>query len=133
MSEPNLQIVRRAYEAASTGDVEAAKELAGQDIELTSVLSSVEGGVYRGHPGVEQWFADVADTWETLDQKPERFIEIDEQRTLALTRVRGKGRGSGVEVNIHVASIWTIRDGKIVGLHTYRSLDEAREAAGLSE
>ena len=44
-----------------------------------------------------------------------------------------QGQGSGVEVNLHVASIWTVRDGKIVGLETHRSLEDALEAARLSE
>src|SRR6266516_2928773 len=133
MPQKNVEILRRVYEAASRGDVEAAKDLVGPDIEISSVLGSVEGGLYRGLSGVERWFADTADTRERREQTPERFLEIDAQRTIALTRVRGKGWASGVEIDQHVASIWTVRDGKIVGLETHRSLDEALEAAGLGE
>ena len=133
MSQENVEIIRRVLQAASCGDVAAAKDLTGPDIQLDSVFGSVEGGWYQGHSGIERWFADVADTWEMFEQTPERFIEIDQQRTIALTRVRGKGRGSGIEIGEHTASIWTVRDGRVVGIETHRSLDEALEAAGLSE
>ena len=133
MSQGNVEVIRRVLQAASCGDVAAAKDLMGPDIQLDSRFGSVEGGSYRGFSGIERWFADVADTWEMSEQTPERFIEVDERRTIALTRVRGRGRGSGVELDEDTASIWTVRDGKVVGIEAHRSLDQALEAAGLRE
>src|SRR5438445_13481321 len=31
--------------------------------EVKSVLSLIEGGMYRGHEGVRRWFADVYSDW----------------------------------------------------------------------
>jgi ketosteroid isomerase-like protein len=45
---------------------------------------------------------------------------------------RGRGKGSGVEVEERHGQIWTFREGKVIRHATYPNLDEALEAAGLS-
>ena len=53
---------------------------------------------------------------------------------LALIRFQAEGRASGVEVDVHVANVWTFRDGKPVELKYFgEDRDAAFEAAGLRE
>ncbi len=54
-------------------------------------------------------------------------------KVLALVRVSGRGKASGVEVETHTWNVWTFRDGKPVEM-TYFGDDRAAafEAAGLS-
>jgi ketosteroid isomerase-like protein len=47
--------------------------------------------------------------------------------------MRGRGSGSGVEVENRHGSVWTIRDGKAVRFEWFSEPDEALEAAGLRE
>ena len=42
-------------------------------------------------------------------------------------------RGSGQEMNVHVAEVWTVRDGLLAERRSFTSRAEALEAAGLSE
>ena len=49
-------------------------------------------------------------------------------------RISGRRRGSGVEVEMQVFHVWTLREGKVTRLTGgYRERSEALEAAGLSE
>ena len=46
---------------------------------------------------------------------------------------RGRGRGSGVEVDSRFYEIYTLRDGKIVRVDEFAERSEALKAAGLSK
>jgi ketosteroid isomerase-like protein len=131
MTKENGELIRRGYEAISRGDVEALKELIDPECEIHSLFGSVAGRVYRGHEGADRWYADMEESFVGVEQRPERFIEVDAERMIAVVRFRGQGRGSGAEVDQRFAVICTIRDGKGVRLETYASLDEALEAAGV--
>jgi ketosteroid isomerase-like protein len=131
MSEETTEFIRRSYELANAGDVEQAKALAHPDCELDTRFAALAGHAYRGHEGIEQWFADVEESWEGVKQTPLRFIELDEERTIAVVRFEARGRASGVHIDQEIAVIWTIRDGKCARLETHGSLNEAFEAAGL--
>ena len=47
--------------------------------------------------------------------------------------LRGRGKGSGVEVEMRNWQVCRVRDGKIVGYRMLTGKREALEAAGLSE
>jgi ketosteroid isomerase-like protein len=81
-----------------------------------------------GREAVASTLGDWLSAWE----RP-LVIELDEliprgQRVLALVRWRGKGKGSGVEMEAGGAHLWTFRDGLIVRFDVYRDREEARAA-----
>jgi ketosteroid isomerase-like protein len=49
---------------------------------------------------------------------------------VALSRTKGRGRGSGVEIDRKTAMIWAVRGGKAVWLRFYREPERALEAVG---
>ena len=57
---------------------------------------------------------------------------MDEARVVVVNRVRGRGRGSGVEVDATGAQLWTITGGKVRSVKLYQSKAEALEAVGLA-
>ncbi len=50
---------------------------------------------------------------------------------VVVNRVRGRGRGSGVEVDATGAQLWTITGGKVRSVKLYQSKAEALEDVGL--
>ncbi len=62
----------------------------------------------------------------------ERLIEAQDS-VIALVNQRGRGRQSGVPVEIQVANLFRFEDGKIAKWQMHVTLEEALEAAGLSE
>ena len=62
------------------------------------------------------------------------MTEIDTDRVLAITPIKVRGKSSGVALREErVASIVTVRGGKIVRTELYPSPEEALKAVGLRE
>lgn len=62
----------------------------------------------------------------------EELIDAGDQ-VIAVARVGGAGHSSRIELGDRMAFIFTIKDGSLVRQRSFRSKDEALEAAGLSE
>jgi ketosteroid isomerase-like protein len=77
-------------------------------------------------------FVDAMREWLSAWERPitieaEEFIESGD-RVLALITWRGRGKGSGAEIESRGAHLWTFRDGLVVHYGVYRDRDEARAA-----
>jgi ketosteroid isomerase-like protein len=62
----------------------------------------------------------------------EEWIDAEEH-VIAMVRAYGKGRRSGVPVDMVQAHLWTVRDGKLLRLRILATRQQALEAAGLEE
>ncbi len=137
MSHAHEEVIREAYKAINARDIEAAaafaEALTDPTIEVRSRFAGVEGRVYRGREGIQQWFTDTEETWETIEQTPERFVEAGPDRTIAVVRFKARGKSSGVELDLEFAVTFTFRDGLMVRIDSHPSLETALEAAGQSE
>jgi len=76
----------------------------------------------------ERW----ASAWDELEVSAEEFIDAG-NRVLVTAYHRGRGRGSGVEVDTRFYEVYTLRDGKVVRVDEYAERAEALDAAGLRE
>jgi ketosteroid isomerase-like protein len=139
MSQENVEIVQRIYAyyqgdfVSYRGDPSDLLALFDPDIEwhpLTGAL--LEGVSYRGHEGIRQWLEDVAEYWESMTADAERFVDSGET-VVALGRIQGRGRASGVEIETPAAWVWQIRNGRATYMQVYFDHSEGLEAAGLSE
>jgi hypothetical protein len=68
-----------------------------------------------------------------LSQEPLECIDAPDDRMLVLIRQGGRGRESGVPVEIHFFEVLTIRDRKVRKIEYFRHRADAMGAAGLSE
>jgi ketosteroid isomerase-like protein len=144
MSRENVEIVRSVFEplggvnvAAIDWEIGAIREAAGQayspDVELTTLASGLGTGVdkfYRGVDGVvrylREWLEPFAEYYvQSLD-----YIDAGDC-VLVPSRQWGVGEGSGAKVEIELTTLYELRGGKIVRMHQYDTLEEARQAAGL--
>jgi uncharacterized protein len=134
MSQENMEIVRRFYEAWNRSDEETQIEAFAPEIEFrTAGLASPVGldAVYYGHAGLRKFTQEFRESWEQLFADPERIVERGEQ-VVVLVRLRGKGR-DGIEVERPFAHVWTMRGGRAVRIDGFADQQKALEAAGLSE
>ena len=134
MSEENVEVVRRVYEAVASGDTEAVLAAYDPDIEWQFARSPFRSlfkrDTYHGHEGLRSFIRErYADAWETIEDDLEELIDADEY-VVSVVTTRGRGRASGVEVEIKHAGLWTLREGKIVRVAWFPSREEALEAAG---
>jgi ketosteroid isomerase-like protein len=135
MSEENVQIVRRVFDALESPDA-AVRALWHPDVEFDVSRDIwgplVGGGRYRGVEGVRSWMLDLYSGWEKVDLSCVELIDAGEQ-VIAVLSVRGRGRVSGIELEYHPAGVWTLSQAKIVQVVWFTTRDEALEAAGLRD
>jgi ketosteroid isomerase-like protein len=129
MASENERLIREGYAAINRRDLDWMRAHAHPDFEFKSRFSGLSGRTYTGQRAFEQWLADIGETWESNEQFPERFVELDSERTAVEIRFKGRGRGSGVEVDQRIGLIFTIRDGKAVHVEAYDSFEDALAAS----
>jgi ketosteroid isomerase-like protein len=130
MSDDNVALVRRAYEALNTGDVEGLVALCDQSFVLDMEERVFNPATYTGHDGIRRFHEEVGEVWEEFRWDPEELIASGDQ-VVALLHAQGRGRGSGLEIDRRVAMVWTIADRSAVALRLYVDPAAARAAAGL--
>jgi ketosteroid isomerase-like protein len=133
MSQENVESLRRAYEAFSSGDLGRILVFAHADFEaVVPPELSAEPDTYRGHEGIRRYFQSFEDAMDEIRFQPERFWDAGDS-VVAVVRLTAKGRQTAISVEQRIAQVWTILDGKAIGLRTYPSVAEALAAVGLSE
>ena len=135
MSQENVEIVRRVYDAAARRDGDAVLALYDPEIEWDWTRVSGlfgQGGLYRGHERLRQWFREWSEGLDSIKYEAVDLIAAGD-RVISESDMRGRGRASGVEVGDTLYAVWTIREGKVVRVVWFPTRAEALEAAGLSE
>jgi ketosteroid isomerase-like protein len=131
MSQENVEIVGRGYAHYNrTGEPDYSVF----DPEIVYDVSrrTFDPLVYHGHQGVREFVALMRQQWATMRLEPQEFVDAGD-RVVVSIRLIGVGRESGAETTANAAHVWTFRDGKIVRQTVFQTMDEALEAAGLSE
>ena len=132
MSQENVEIVRRVYEAFSSRNFDAIAELGHPDVEWRPYLSDLGGEPVRGIAAVQGYLESLAADWDELQVEAEEFREVG-NNVLVFVRTWARGRESGAQTEIHAAHVVTLRDGKVWRHRTYIDRNEALEAVGLRE
>jgi ketosteroid isomerase-like protein len=134
MSEENVEIVRRAFEAFTRGDIEAVLRMCDEDVVVTQAqeLPGVPPP-QRGHEGVLIAFAYWPQQWDDYRIEIRGVIADPGDHVVVGTRESGRGKQSGVDVVAEFTFLFTVRDKKITELRTFVQEDQALEAAGLRE
>jgi ketosteroid isomerase-like protein len=132
MSEERVELTRRLVELFNRHDVEGIKEITVEDAEIVPMRAALEGTVFRGPTAVEDFFAASDESWEELRMYVD---EVGQHggRVLAIGRLRGRARETGMEVDSPMGWVVTFGEGRIASVRTYVSVAEAREAADFGE
>jgi ketosteroid isomerase-like protein len=133
MSQENVQIVRQVFGAFNSEDIGRALALTHPEVEIEiGPEISAEPDTYRGHDGMRRYIQTFQDAMEEIRFQPDRFWDVGESVVVALL-LTAKGRQTSISVEQRSAGVWTIREGKVVGVRAYGSATEALEAVGLVE
>jgi ketosteroid isomerase-like protein len=134
VTQANVQIVRRLADLMwSARDLDAAFELVHPEAVFDwSASRSPYSGLVQGHAAIRDACHALWEAWDEWNPEFEEVIEVDRETVLIVTFVRARGKGSGVPVEAHGASLWSVRDGKIVRAKLFQSKEEALDAVGLS-
>jgi ketosteroid isomerase-like protein len=130
MSEENVEIVRRAfaYEIYGVGDRAEAEAIFDPHVVINPTEEGPSYGLDAIRDNIEHWKG----AWEELEVMTEEFIDAGD-RVLVTVHHRGRGRGSGIEVDSRFYLVYTVHNGKVARSDEYADRADALEAAGLSE
>jgi len=132
MSQRNVEILRAGYEAVNRATTTPFCRLSTRRSSGRLRIALGLAGSYHGHDGVKELLNTYLEAFDGLHVEPEEFFDGDD-RIVVFIRETARGRGRGVEVEIRIVHLVTMRGGKAVRLEYFPEREKALEAAGLSE
>jgi ketosteroid isomerase-like protein len=132
VSQENVEIVRRIYEAAAGRKAEVIFELYHPEVELDATRLGISDlDIYHGHDGLRRLFGEFSEVFGKIEYSYDELIDAGEQVVSIVTR-HAQGRTSGADVERPFALLWTVREGKVVRVVWFLTRDDVMEAAGLA-
>ena len=128
MSPEDLDTVRRAYDAFATGDLETLRTFLAPDIEWRTTPDVPFLGNYVGVDEFLRAMDEWTSAFDGVTTQVEEMIDGGEN-VIVHHRMRGRGRDSGVEVDLAIFQVVAVRDGQLVRMHDFSTRDDALEAA----
>jgi ketosteroid isomerase-like protein len=129
VSAENIELVQRVHSADAGGDYELALSFFSPHVELDATHMP-DGQVFRGLDEVRGHILDWRSGWSAFREEVEEVLDAG-SRVVIFYRDRGVGRSSGVETEIRYASVWDVRDGRVVRMKIFLDRDEAVRYSGL--
>ncbi len=125
----NVELVRKGVEEFRAGQIEGLLALVRDDLEIYLPQHLPNSGTYRGHDGFMTWLGRWLDAWEDFAVEIADAKPVGERHVVAMVHQTGRGKGSGVPVEMVVAYLWEVREDRIIALHLYETQAEAVQVA----
>jgi ketosteroid isomerase-like protein len=126
MSEENVEIVRRTYDRWGRGDFSNVDDF-DPDVEFEMADWPHQTKVTGIDAMWETWRSTLG-AFHDFRSTATEFTPYGDN-VLVLNRIEASGKESGADVGADVASLFTLRNGKITRLALYWNVESAREAA----
>jgi ketosteroid isomerase-like protein len=133
VSQENVEMVRAAFQAFETNDMEGVLRLCDENIQITlpAELPSVTPH-QQGHAGILEAFATWPEQWDDFRVDILRIAEIGDHVAVTVLN-RGRGKDSGAEVEARFTHVFAVRGGKLAEWRIFMNEEEALKAVGLEE
>ena len=129
LTQGNVAIVRRAYEAIHARDVNQLKAMTTPDLILRA-SPATDGKVHHGPEGIGEIFQAIRDRWQEFRVQALEFYDAG-NRVLVLGTILTKGKNEeGIAST--AGQVWTLEDDKVVSVEAFLDTDSAIRAAGLA-
>ena len=132
MSEENVEIVRGAYREWERGNFQTP-DVFDPDVRVVWINPIfVPHSETRGLEALNEAMREFLDAWELGTATAGEIIDGGEQ-VIAENVWRGRGKTSGIDIEVRLWSVWTLVEGKAIQVVQYENRSEALEAAGSIE
>jgi ketosteroid isomerase-like protein len=129
VSQQNVELVRRSFEAHRRGGIEASIPFYAPDLVWDAGPDWVEKRIYRGHDGARELDAIFLESFEDYALEL-RELHAAQDSVVALYQATGRIRGSGAPIRQPVGIVLSdFRDGTIGSVRSFFSWQEAIDAA----
>ena len=132
MSQQDLEVVRSMLETLNERGVEAAMDQIHPDFEgVTPPELSPEPDTYRGHEGIRRYFAGFEGVMDEVRWEADELMEAPDDRVVAGIRLLTRSVATGLELELAVWQVCTVRDGKVLRIDGFAKREDALRAAGI--
>jgi ketosteroid isomerase-like protein len=131
MSQENVELVRRMWEAFLENDLQAALAAYDPDVEWDG-KNLPDGQVGRGVDAIMDHITRWSAMWESWNVEVERVIDAGNEDVVVLIRETGRS-ANGLDMDERHAELYRIRDARIVRREGFSDPNEALTAVGLAE
>jgi ketosteroid isomerase-like protein len=130
MSHEHVAVVKRVYERWTRGDFSVDPELMAADFVWHQRRGAVEPGSHSGG-GIGRALERIFEVYDDFRIEPEEYLNAGE-KVVVVTRSCGSARGKGMELDLRLTFLWTVRNGKLASMAQFADRGEALRAAGLA-
>jgi ketosteroid isomerase-like protein len=126
----HVDTIQIGYEGFNRADLTAAREILTEDVEwrTTGSFPGLEG-VYRGPDALDEWMEVLRAEWREFEVSLADVLAEREDAVVVAERLRGRGRESGIEVEMHTYAVYRFNaDGKLTLREAFSTADEALAA-----
>jgi ketosteroid isomerase-like protein len=132
VSRQDLEVVRSMLATLNESGVEAALDQIHPDFEgVTPPELSPEPDTYRGHEGIRRYFAGFEGVMDKVRWEADELMEAPNERVVAGIRLLTRSVATGLELELPVWQVCTVRDGKVLRIEGFAEREDALRAAGL--
>ena len=117
MSERNIEVVRRVYEAMKERDANVMQELFADDIRVGQSPLLPWGGEYEGRDGAFTFFLTLVEHIQSQVTTESLFSAGD--HVVQTGRTRGTVVANGASFDVPEVHVWEVRDGRVVAFQAY--------------
>jgi ketosteroid isomerase-like protein len=132
MSQENMDVVCRYYEAINREDVAAALAEVDPNVEWWVRWDQPDQSVVRGHDAWTAQWDEIYATFADFRMDPMEFIDAGDFVVVPVFQV-GRFQDSDALIEQHEVHVWKLSDGKIVEVREFNDKADALKAAGLAE
>jgi hypothetical protein len=130
MSQENVEIVGGGGELPSNRRV---REPACTRCRLGQCPGSPFSVKGSAPTAIREWVTEIDEAFEEWEFRPDEVLDAPGDNVVVLSRAWGRGRGTGLEIDMELNVVYTLADGLITCIEGFLPRREALEAAGLSE
>ena len=133
MSQETVDFVKLGFEAWERGDLALFEDWTTPDLLIVQPPEVPDAKTYEGRAAMAEAWEDWPNEWDDFRLDLVEVIDVSDNVAVSVTRHRGRGRESGIEMDFQVFYVHRLRDGKLARMDMFFSREQALEAAGLPE
>jgi hypothetical protein len=126
----NVDIIKSLYQAFERGDISSVLDVLDPNVEWIESEGIPYGGTFVGHEAVLNGvFQKIGSEWDNFQAHVDEFLDAGD-RVITLGFDSGTYKATGKSMRAATASIWTLKNGKVVKF--VQDIDTLKVVAALS-